>query len=343
MPGRVLVLASGRQCGQVPRIIRWEPPRTPFTLDHVAALGVTRSALRTALGAGVVVPLTRGVYVAADAVPEDAAGRHVQRAIAHQLRRPTAIAGQHTAALAWGLDLDDPTGAAAAPVSFLAPTGGLVRSIRAPEFTIAVRDLPAEHRVAHPSGLLVTSPARTAVDVAATAPVPEALVVLDAAARRFLVEAVGQRRVRAHHRRPQSLRDACRPLREAIPAAATLRTRAHLEHVVALADPRRESALESLSFGQMVLHHLRLPELQVQIRTELGEVYPDFLWSDARVIGEADGLVKYQTPDTLHREKLRQEALEAMGYKVIRWTYREIRRNPGAVMARIALALSARE
>ena len=245
LSGRLLRVALGRQCDHVPRIIRWEPPRTPFTIDHVAALGVTRSALRTAVAAGVVVPLTRGVYVAADAVPEDAAGRHVQRAIAHQLRRPSAIASQHTAALAWGLDLDDPAGAAAAPVSFTAPTRSGVRSIRRTDVRIAVRDLPAEHRVAHPSGLLVTSPARTAVDVAATVPVPEALVVLDAAARRFLVEAVGQSRVRAHHTRPQSLRDACRPLREVVPAASTQRTRLHLDHVVALADPRRESALES--------------------------------------------------------------------------------------------------
>ena len=326
----------------MPRIIRWEPPRTPFTIDHVAALGVTRSALRTAAAAGVVVPLTRGVYVAADAVPEDAAAQHVQRAIAHQLRRPSAIASQHTAALAWGLDLDDPSGAAAAPVCFTAPTRSGVRSVRRADIRIAVRDLPAEHRVAHPSGLLVTSPARTAVDVAAAVPVPEALVVLDAAARRFLGEAVGQSRVRAHHTRPQSIRDACRQLREAVPAASTQRTRLHLDHVVALADPRRESALESMSFGQMILHGLPLPEMQVRIRTEVGDVYPDFLWADARVIGEADGLMKYQTPEVLHREKLRQEALEARGYVVIRWTYREMRRNPAAVMARIAAALAAR-
>lgn len=327
----------------MPRIIRWEPPRTPFTIDHVAALGVTRSALRTAVATGAAVQLTRGVYVAADAVPEDASGRHVQSAIAHQLRRPTVIASDHTAALAWQLDLADLEAAATGPVAFTAPSRPGLRSMSRADVRIAIRDLPAEQRVAHPSGLRVTSLARTAVDVAASAPVPEALVVLDAAARRLLVEAVGQRRVRAHHTRPQSIREACRPLREVVPAAATQRTRRHLDHVVALADPRRESALESLSFGEMVLHGgLPLPAMQVLIRTEFGDVYPDFLWAQARVIGEADGLVKYQTPDALHREKLRQEALEALGYLVIRWTYREMRRNPGAVMARIAAALAAR-
>ena len=320
----------------------WEPPSTPFLLEHVAPLGVTRSALRTALGSRRIVQVVRGVYVSADAVPADAEARHVLLAIAHQLRRPGMIASHHSAALAWGLELADPGAAAASPVSFIVPARSEVRSLREPGFTIAVRDLPAEHRVAHPSGLLTTSVARTAVDVASTAPVPEALVVLDAAARRTLVEAVGQRRVRTHHARRESLREACRPLTAAVPAAATQRTRGHLDHVVALADPRRESALESLSFGSMVLHGLPLPQMQVRIVTHLGDVYPDFLWEEARVIGEADGMLKYRSSEDLHREKLRQEALESLGFRVIRWTYQELRRNPGAVMARIGAALNAR-
>ena len=311
-------------------------------LEHVAPLGVTRSALRTALGSGRIVQLVRGVYLSSDAVPADAAARHVQLAIAHQLRRPGLIASHHSACLAWGLDLADPGAAAASPVSFIVPARADVRSLREPGFTIAVRDLPAEHRVAHPSGLLTTSVARAAVDIASTAPVPEALVVLDSAARRTLIEAVGQRGVRAHHTRPAALREACRPLAAAVPVAATQRSRSHLDRVVALADPRRESPLESLSFGSMVLHGLPLPQMQVRIATHLGDVYPDFLWEDARVIGEADGMLKYKSPEDLHREKLRQEALESLGFRVIRWTYRELLRNPGAVMARIEAALAAR-
>jgi very-short-patch-repair endonuclease len=323
----------------VPRTINWDPPRTPFTLEHVAASGVTRAALRTAVASGRIVPLVRGVYVAADAVAADPAGRHVQSAIAHQVRRPWAIASHHTAALAWGLQLDDPVSAADAPVSLMEPARPDVRSQRGRGFTIAVRDLPAGHQVWHPCGLRVTSVARTAVDVAAGASVPEALVVLDAAARRTLVEAVGRRRVRENHARPLAVLEACRPMREAAAVAATQRTRAHLDRVVVLADPRRESPLESLSYGQMLLHGLPLPQMQVRIRTELGDAYPDFLWADARLIGEADGLTKYGHLDDLHREKLRQQALEVLGYRVIRWTYRDLRRSPGTVMARISAAL----
>ena len=38
----------------------------------------------------------------------------------------------------------------------------------------------------------------------------------------------------------------------------------------------------------------------------------------------------------------RQEALEQMGFIVVRWTYKELARNPGAVLARILRALESR-
>jgi very-short-patch-repair endonuclease len=327
----------------MPRTIRWDPPRTPFTLDHVSPLGVTPRAVRTAAHAGRIVQLTRGVHIAADAVPSDDAGRHVLIALAHQLLRPHAIASHHTAALTWGLPLDDPAGSAGMPASFTTPRRPGVRSEKGNGFTVAVRDLPAEHRVAHPSGLLVTALARTAVDVATLEPsLPAALVVVDAAARQLLIDTVGERRVRAHYTRPLSLTAAVSPLREAAEHASTQFTRHRLQEALDLADPRRESPLESYSFGQMVLHGLALPKLQVRIRTPEGDLYPDFLWDEAMVIGEADGRGKYQTPEDLWREKRRQEVLEEMGYRFIRWGDRDVRRSPAQVVGRIAAAIDAR-
>lgn len=326
----------------MPRTIRWDPPRTPFTLDHVAPLGVTPRALRTAVQARRVVQVVRGVYVAADAVPADDAGRHLLLALAHQVRRPHAIASHHTAALAWGLPLDSPAGSTAMPVAFTMPLRPGERSRVAAGFTVAVRNLPAGHRVALPTGLLVTTQARTAVDVAAYQALPSALIILDAAARGFLLDAVGERRVRDHYTRPQSMAASRRPLFEAAEDAATQFTRArlagHLDHV----DPRRESPLESFSFGQMVLHGLPLPALQQRIRTPEGDLYPDFLWEDAMVIGEADGMSKYRTPDDLRNEKRRQERLERMGFLFVRWDDRDIRRGPAEVMARLRAPIEAR-
>ncbi len=282
------------------------------------------------------------MYIASSAVATEPVARHLQRALAQQMLRPTAIASHHTAALAWELDLVDRHAAAATPAAFTKPPGSSTRSESTSDARVVVRALPHHHRVQHPGGLLVTTLARTAVDVAAGVRAPEALVTLDSAARVALVENVGSSRVRDHYTRPRSLADAVAPLMEAAAVASTQFTRADLVRLVALADPRRESGLESLSFGNMVELGFPLPELQAHIITPEGDAWVDFLWREQMVIGEADGLGKYATPADLHREKLRQELLERMGYVVIRWTWEEMYLRPGAVLRRIEAALDAR-
>ncbi|MGB7981045.1 MAG: DUF559 domain-containing protein [Candidatus Nanopelagicales bacterium] len=324
------------------RAARWTAPTTPFALDQIAPLGVTRSMLRAALANGRVTCLIDGVYVGTPALRTDPVGRHLQLALAHQVRRPRMIASHHTAALAWGLDLDDPAAAAASSAAFIAPAGEGWRSQTLPGATIAVRTLPAAHRVAHPCDLLVTTLARTAVDVASTCELPEALITLDSAARITLADSVGASRLRDAHLSERHRSNARCDLMATLEHSATQFTRRHLLEVVPLADPRRESALESLSYGRMRQAGLPLPDLQVPISTSVGTVYPDFLWADYMLIGEADGLSKYDAPDSLAREKIRQQALEELGFQVIRWTSDEMRLRPGAVLGRIRAALEAR-
>ena len=326
----------------MPRIASWTPPTTPFTAAHVAPLGVTEAMLRWAEQSGAITRLTHGVFVAAGSVPADPNARHLQLALALQLRNPSAIASHHTAALAWDLDLDDALTASAAPPAFIAPASTGLKSKAHRGLTIAIRDLPTHHRTEHPSGLLVTTPARAAVDVASLSGLPEALITLDSAARLELRSRVGERRLRDAYTNEKLVETSRAPLTEASEHAATLRTRRNLADAVRLADPRRESANESLSYGHFVLAGLPLPELQVHIRTPEGDTFPDFLWADAMVIGEADGAVKYTSREDLVQEKRRQEALEQMGFRIVRWMYSDIRQRPAAVVARIAAALAAR-
>jgi very-short-patch-repair endonuclease len=326
----------------VPRLSSWDPPTTPFTAEHVAPLGITTAMIRWAVASGAITRITHGVYIAADSVPTDDSARHLQLALALQLRNPRAIASHHTAALAWGLDLDDATVAAASAPAFIMPGGARLRSKARQELTIAVRDLPVHHRVSHPSGLLVTTPARTAVDIASTSTLPEALITLDCAARLVLRTQVGDRRLRDAYTNDKVLAASRAPLLEASAHAATLRTGRHLAEIVPLADPRRESANEALSFGHILLAGLPLPALQVRIRTPEGDAFPDFLWAEAMVIGEADGAVKYTSREDLVREKRRQEVLEQMGFRIVRWMYSDLRTRPAAVLARIAAALESR-
>jgi very-short-patch-repair endonuclease len=81
---------------------------------------------------------------------------------------------------------------------------------------------------------------------------------------------------------------------------------------------------------------LPAPELQVALGGASPVGIVDFYWEDFGVIGEADGLLKYDdAPDALRAEKLRQEALENLGFIVVRWTWEEIWRRPDVVEARL--------
>jgi hypothetical protein len=115
-----------------------------------------------------------------------------------------------------------------------------------------------------------------------------------------------------------------------------------LAEAISLADPRAESPLESASRGYLHEVQLPLPELQAWIRGADGRHYRvDFLWRDRRVIGEADGWVKYTDLSDLRDEKRREDALRAAGFVMVRWTSDELWRTPDTVMARLRSALTA--
>ncbi len=94
--------------------------------------------------------------------------------------------------------------------------------------------------------------------------------------------------------------------------------------LLALADGRSESALESLSRVSMHRAGLPMPELQVEVWVDdrfLARL--DFLWRDANLVGESDGRLKYRSGADLYAEKRRQEELEDVGLLVIRWGWPE--------------------
>ena len=92
--------------------------------------------------------------------------------------------------------------------------------------------------------------------------------------------------------------------------------------VVRHADWRAESALESWTRGRFITLRLPLPQLQRDVIGASGWVaQSDFLWEYYRVVGEADGKVKY-LQDELWAEKQRQDDVEDAEYEVIRWNWR---------------------
>lgn len=100
-----------------------------------------------------------------------------------------------------------------------------------------------------------------------------------------------------------------------------------------------QTALESISRFRLMAGGLPEPHLQVAFHDENGLIgYADMVWEALGVIGEADGLGKYQTREDLIAEKRREDRLRALGWIVVRWTWDEILRNPGAVVERVRRA-----
>lgn len=83
------------------------------------------------------------------------------------------------------------------------------------------------------------------------------------------------------------------------------------------------------------------PQCGMAIRGDDGVVYfADMVWEESKVIGEADGLAKYDSREALLREKRRQETLEGAGWRFVRWGWREGVTEPSIMIARISHALT---
>ena len=183
-----------------------------------------------------------------------------------------------------------------------------------------VCSLPAEH-VEIVQGVPATTCARTAVDLARWVSFRSAVVVMDSALRR--------------NSSPTQL-DAVVARCSRWPGIRAARRAAQF------ADARAESPLESISRVVFAEAGLPAPDLQRPIGDpEWPTGIVDFFWEEFGVIGEADGLMKYDDDErrSLRAEKLRQEALEALGYVVVRWTWDDIWRRPDWVVARLQRAM----
>lgn len=131
-----------------------------------------------------------------------------------------------------------------------------------------------------------------------------------------------------------------------LPYLRTQRQRTRWERAWDFADGRAESALESESRVVLAQISCPAPTLQKVVHTAIGEFRMDFCWEREQVAGEVDGKVKYFDPqytngldpaEVHYREKRRREALEAEGWKLVRWGKAELR-NPQELIKRLSRA-----
>lgn len=307
-------------------------PVVPTLTRDLIALGVSRDRLRRAVAAGTLVRVRHGVYLGARDWPDDPPAQHLLRAVSQQLANPAGVVSHRSAARHWGLPVRDEDWAGE-PVWLTVDSG---RSESGPMLREVVAPLPAHHIVMTGAGCRVTTSARTAVDLATGAPLPEALMVLDAALRLECARLV----VHPRRRDLANLKLVAVARQSLLEASRTLRRGDALIRAIEWADPIRESPIESLSFGHMILAGLPLPVCQAAVTTTMGTFFPDFYWQEQRLIGESDGRGKYEDSSARVREKEREQVLRDLDFRFVRWLGKEIHLTPNVVMARIERALA---
>jgi hypothetical protein len=203
--------------------------------------------------------------------------------------------------------------------------------------TIFVHRPVEESWVESVDGLFVVRPVLAALQVAALHGVEAGLVCLDGVLHR----AETRDRQEAGRRHGPARARAGQEIDRALQEGFGIATRA-VREVVGLADGRSESVGESRS--RWLLQVLGFGPLLPQVPVDLGDrtVYPDLKPGRWDVLIEFDGRGKYGGPEALRAEKLREDALRALGYQVVRLRWEDLA-NPRVVRHKVLAAIARAE
>jgi hypothetical protein len=258
--------------------------------------------------------LRRGFYTVSPLADDTRWRAEVLAAV--RAHRRTLVLSHTCAARAWGL-LRPSTGWG--PLIFTSPLPPAVRNVAQRILTAPLDD----SEVVPVGRILVTSPARAAVDCARLLAPRDGLAVVDAVL----------------HARLCTLDELQGVLERQRGWPGAPRARA----VVALADGRRETTLESWSAWSFSEQGLLMPTWQVTL-LDIAGVFLGRVdgWWEEGVAGEADGRLKYRLAAlerggvdadglaaALHEERAREQRLRRAGVSVVRWSARDVL-NPGA-------------
>jgi very-short-patch-repair endonuclease len=75
----------------------------------------------------------------------------------------------------------------------------------------------------------------------------------------------------------------------------------------------------------------RLPQPEVNARIGAYEV--DFLWRDRHLIAETDGFAHHGNRDAFERDRARDARLQSLGFRVLRFSHRQVMRRTPVVAA----------
>ena len=269
-------------------------------------MGLTSAAIGRRVKAGALISVYRGVY----AVGHEALTWRGRATAALLAVGPSSVISYRSAAAAWRM-LPARPGPLEVSVIGRRPR---------PRTDIVIHRVAAldPRDVREIDGVPVTSPARTAVDLA-HAREPRLDVAL---AEAQVLRLVTRRELEAAMARATDAR-GLPELRRRLDAGNDAPTRTELER----------SMLRLVADAG-------LPRPLVNARVGRFEV--DFLWRDERVIVETDGWVAHRHRGAFERDRARDAELQAAGYLVVRFTWRQITETRLLVATRIAQVLAAR-
>jgi very-short-patch-repair endonuclease len=273
--------------------------------DQLMAAGLGRGAIRHRLSAGRLQPLHRAVYLIGHAPPTE-----IGRARAAVLAcGDGAVASHRTAAVLWDL-LRATTGDVDVMITGRHPHSrpgiAVHRTLELP--ASEVRDI---------RGLAITSPARTVCDIAGTEPTND------------VEHALQEARVRKLLTDPQ--------LQAIVAQAPTRKGAALIKKLLAIdgATGYTRSKAERRMRSLLRQANVRMPRSNVYMHGCL----VDFVWEDERIVVEVDGYLAHGNRSAFEVDRKRDQILAAVGYTVIRITWRQLTEEPLEVVARLAQAL----
>lgn len=290
----------------MPRLADPDPPLPVLvSLTQACVAGLTPDQVRQRVRSGRWSRVARGIYRTQPidnrlAPWETDQQEHAARAVAEVAAHPGSFLGFGSAAVVHGVPLWRPP---AGDVSLIAGPGGH-NGRRA---GVVVHRLELDRRDLCDEPVPMTTVSRTWFDVARSGRLSDGLVLGDAALRRGLLDLAAVAR-----------------LLESATARRGIRVAREAAHHL---DPLRETPLESASWAYFIRHRLPLPLMQVEIHSRSGRFVArvDFLWPGARLVGEADGRLKYAEPEALYAEKRREDEIRAEGFRVFRWGLADLR------------------
>ena len=267
---------------------------------QLAALGLPQRAVSHRAAAGRLHRVHRGVYAVGHPVLT-VNGRRMAAVLAGG---PGAVLSHASAAALWGIR---PTSATRIDVTVRSAGGRAKR----PGLRIHRTPTLRADEITEEQAIRVTTPARTLLDLAATLP------------RRALERALDEAEI--HELYDLASLDAMARTHAGERGARHLRRALDEDGDPTLTD----SELEELMLALCEEHGLERPEPQAWV----AGLRVDFLFAASRLVVETDGYRYHRTRRAFERDRERDAILARAGYRTLRFTHRQLTREPAMVAA----------